>query len=54
MLADRAGIALESPTADGVARPAGRRRRELFEVNAWAEEVFAGALAESTEADRLP
>ncbi len=49
MLADRAGIVLEKqPTA--VVAPRGPSKTELFEVNAWAEEVFAGALLESSEA----
>jgi DNA primase len=45
MLADRAGIALDSPTA--TAEPRGPSKRELFEVNNWAREVFAKALRES-------
>jgi DNA primase len=49
MLADRAGIVLErQPMAAGA--PRGPSKTELFEVNAWAEEVFAVALRESTEA----
>jgi DNA primase len=49
MLADRAGIVLErQPTA--AAGPRGPSKTELFEVNAWAEGIFAGALAESPEA----
>jgi len=45
MLADRAGIALDSPTA--IAEPRGPSKSELLEVNAWAEELFAKALQES-------
>jgi DNA primase len=45
MLADRAGIALDSPTA--TAEPRGPSKSELLEVNAWAEDVFAKALLES-------
>ena len=48
MLADRAGIALESSTATAV-RARGPSKTELFEVNAWAEEIFAEALRESAE-----
>ncbi len=48
MLADRAGIVLESSTATAVLAP-GPSKTELLEVNAWAEEVFANALAESNE-----
>ncbi len=49
MLADRAGIVLEKqPSA--VATSRGPSKTELFEVNAWAEEVFARALDESAEA----
>ena len=46
MLADRAGVALESPPSAATA-PRGPSKSELFEVNAWAEEVFAEALAVS-------
>ncbi len=45
MLADRAGIALDSPTA--TVAHAGPSKSELFAVNAWAEEVFAKALQQS-------
>jgi len=48
MLADRAGVALESPPATA-AEKRGPSKTELFEVNAWAEEIFAKALTESTE-----
>jgi DNA primase len=49
MLADRAGIVLErQPTT--AAGPRGPSKTELFEVNAWAEGVFAAALGESAEA----
>ena len=40
MLADRAGVALESSTRPRRRSP-GPSKTELFEVNAWAEEVFA-------------
>ena len=48
MLADRAGVALESPPSTALAR-SGAVKTELLEVNAWAEEVFAQALPESAE-----
>jgi DNA primase len=49
MLADRAGIVLErQPTI--AASPRGPSKTDLFEVNAWAEGVFAGGLSESPEA----
>ncbi|HZW34334.1 MAG TPA: DNA primase [Isosphaeraceae bacterium] len=48
MLADRAGIVLEKPSAAAPAR--GPSKTELYAVNAWAEGVFARALAESGEA----
>jgi DNA primase len=49
MLAERAGIALESPTS--FASPSvGPTKSELFEINAWAERVFAQALRRSAEA----
>jgi DNA primase len=46
MLADRAGVVLErsSPSA---AAPKGPSKSELYEVNAWAEGVFAAALSVS-------
>jgi DNA primase len=48
MLADRAGIVLEKqPSA---APSGGPSKTDLFEVNAWAEEVFARALRDSSEA----
>jgi DNA primase len=48
MLADRAGIVLErQPTA---AAPRGPSKTDLFELNAWAEGVYAVALRESSEA----
>ncbi len=51
MLADRAGIVLEKPSPSAAAGSSrGPSKTELFEVNAWAEEVFAGALRESSEA----
>jgi DNA primase len=48
MLADRAGVPLESPpaTAGLVERLS---KSDLFSVNGWAEEIFAKALADSTE-----
>lgn len=49
MLADRAGIVLERQPA-AAAGPKGPSKSDLFEVNAWAEEVFAAALGESAEA----
>jgi len=49
MLADRAGIVLE-PLPSAVAGPKGPSKMDLFEVNAWAEEVFGAALGESAEA----
>jgi len=48
MLADRAGIALESPPPFA-SPPRGPSKSDLFEVNAWAEEVFARALQNSAE-----
>jgi len=48
MLADRAGIALESPPPNASPSP-GPSKSELLEVNAWAEEVFARALQNSAE-----
>jgi DNA primase len=48
MLADRAGIALESPAAAAPA-PAGPTKTELLAGNAWAEGVFAKALRQSAE-----
>ncbi len=47
MLAARAGITLERSAATAVAP--GPSKTDLFEVNAWAEEVYAKALAESNE-----
>ena len=46
MLADRAGVTLESPPP-GAKAPRGPSKSELYEVNAWAEEIFAGALSVS-------
>ncbi len=48
MLADRAGIVLEKPPS--AATPVGPSKTDLFEVNAWAEELFARALRDSSEA----
>ena len=47
MLAARAGITLERSTATTVAP--GPSKTDLFEVNAWAEEVFYKALGKSNE-----
>ena len=44
MLADRAGVTLESPPPNAKASSSGPTKSELYEVNAWAEEVFAEAL----------
>src|ERR1700722_1214258 len=44
MLADRAGVTLESPTSAGSA-PRGPSKTELYEVNAWAEEIFVRELS---------
>ena len=49
MLADRAGIVLEKPSAAAPVR-SGPSKTDLYAVNAWAEGVFARALAESVEA----
>lgn len=49
MLADRAGIVLERQPAAS-ASPRGPSKSDLYEVNAWAEGAFAGALGESAEA----
>ena len=46
MLAERAGVALESPPSTATA-PRGPSKSELYEVNAWAEEIFARALSVS-------
>jgi DNA primase len=48
MLAERAGIALESPSAGS--SPRGPSKADLLAVNAWAEEIFAEALGQSSEA----
>ena len=48
MLAQRAGVTLERSTATAVLA-AGPSKSDLFEVNAWAEEVFENALAGSNE-----
>jgi len=48
MLADRAGIALESAPSTASLRE-GPSKSDLFEVNAWAEELFARALESSAE-----
>ena len=47
MLADRAGVALESPPITSTRR--GPLKSDLLEVNAWAEEVYAKSLSGSTE-----
>jgi DNA primase len=49
MLADRAGIVLEKPPS-AAAPSRGPSKTDLFAVNAWAEEVFARAMWESSEA----
>ncbi|MBV8078496.1 MAG: DNA primase [Planctomycetaceae bacterium] len=48
MLAERAGVVLESPSAGST--PKGPPKTELVEVNRWAERTFAEALAGSPEA----
>jgi DNA primase len=48
MLAQRAGVTLERSTATA-ALPPGPSKTDLFEVNAWAEEVFVKALSQSNE-----
>jgi len=48
MLADRAGITLERPSHAAPVR--GASKVDLFEINAWAEKVYADALALSVEA----
>jgi DNA primase len=47
MLADRAGVALESPPITSTRQ--GPLKSDLLEVNAWAEEVYAKSLSGSTE-----
>jgi DNA primase len=47
MLADRAGIALETPAGGP---PRGASKTDLLAVNAWAEQEFSAALARSPEA----
>jgi DNA primase len=47
MLAERAGIALEGPSAGPA--PKGPSKSELLAVNAWAEQAFAEALARAPE-----
>jgi DNA primase len=49
MLAERAGVTLERPTSTASA-PRGPSKTELFEVNAWAEEVFVRELSVSPTA----
>ncbi len=49
MLAERAGVTLESPTSAGSA-PRGPSKTELYEVNAWAEEIFVRELSVSPSA----
>ena len=48
MLAEKAGITLESPAVSG-AEPTGPSKTDLFAVNAWAESEFVAALAASNE-----
>jgi DNA primase len=49
MLAERAGVALEMPGLAGAA-PRGPSKTELYEVNAWAEEIFVRELSVSPTA----
>src|SRR5437764_13950574 len=49
MLADRAGVSLETPSS-AAAEPKGPSKTELLAVNAWAEGVFSEALSGSREA----
>jgi DNA primase len=49
MLAERAGIALENPSAGPMTAPMGLSKSELLAVNAWAERAFAEALALAPE-----
>ena len=49
MLAERAGVVLDAPTA-AEAASGGTSKSELLAVNAWAESVFAEALGKSNEA----
>ena len=44
MLAERAGVALES-TSSAATGPRGPSKTQLYEVNAWAEEIFAQELS---------
>jgi DNA primase len=48
MLAERAGIVLDRPA--GKPAPPGLSKTDLFAANAWAEQQFATALAQSPEA----
>lgn len=48
MLAERAGVALDDPVATSPL--SGITKTELLAVNAWAERVFAAALAQAPEA----
>ena len=50
MLADRAGIVLESPSSASAIVPQGPTKSELLAVHAWAEEEFTKALARSQTA----
>lgn len=50
MLADRAGIMLESPSTAVAAASRGPSKTELLAVNAWAEDLFEGALLQSSQA----
>jgi DNA primase len=50
MLADRAGIMLESPPLAPAIAPQGPAKTELLAVHAWAEEEFVKALAQSETA----
>jgi DNA primase len=49
MLAERAGIALESPSVGSLAVAKGPSKSELLAVNTWAEGVFAEALSRAPE-----
>jgi len=50
MLADRAGIVLESPSSISAIVPQGPTKSELLAVHAWAEEEFTKALSRSETA----
>ncbi len=50
MLAERAGIVVESPLVTVSAPPQGPSKSDLLAVQAWAEEVFVNALSKSDQA----